>query len=52
VPQSWLGAGETEVKTLRLPPEAARSLRLPVTAHSAAEPQGALRVLLACITTR
>lgn len=50
VPQSWLTAGETEVKTLPLPPEIAQALRLPVTAHSAAEPQGELRALLACMT--
>jgi len=52
VPQSWLDAGETEVKTLPLPPAAAAALRLPVTAHSPAEPQGALRALLACIAKR
>ena len=52
VPQSWLDAGETEVKTLRLPPETAQALRLPVTAHSPAEPQGALRALLGCVTTK
>ncbi len=52
VPQSWLTADETEVKTLPLPPAAAAALRLPVTAHSPAEPQGALRALLACIATR
>ena len=52
VPQSWLAAVGPAVKTISLPPETAPALHLPITAHTASEPQGELRVLLACVTDR